>query len=261
MSFAFSTWDLQSSLESLPSPPPKMIISTRGQASPKTPKLRASCDCCAASKVRCSQEHPTCARCKSNDTVCIYGVSRKMGRPGRGRKRVRDADPTASSPERASSVDGRQTSSYRLSAEPLLPDVPDFDMPELGTPEFDLPSWPSTPEWPATPEYQDDESMPDIYPSDSCSTMDDILPPEAFDLAENETVIEPELVFTNPFAKKGGLNLDLSLPPGFSALKSFVDGNDGNGSYTLVDRPNDFFIPMETPPQSPKGSGSYFEAF
>ncbi|KAF2662594.1 hypothetical protein K491DRAFT_686474 [Lophiostoma macrostomum CBS 122681] len=243
MSFTFSTRDLQSSLAYYPLPAPKM--SSRSQTSPRTPKLRASCDCCAASKVKCSQDRPSCSRCASNGTICIYGISRKNGRPGRGRKRARDTPPPQ---ERAASLDGRRSESFRLVAEPLLPDLP----------EFDLPSWPSTPEWPATPEFQD-ESMPDLYASDS-SSMDGIMPVDPLPF-ESEQTTEPELIFTNPFAKKGGLNLEFSLPPGFQSLKNFVEGDDGNGSYTLLNQPNDFFIPMATPPVSPKGSSSFFEAF
>jgi hypothetical protein len=91
--------------------------------------------------------------------------------------------------------------------------------------------------------------------------MDGILPSD-YQTIECKPSTEPELIFTNPFAEKGGLNLDLStLPSGFQSLKNFIDGDDGNGSYTLLNRPNDFFIPMATPPESPKGSSSYFDAF
>ncbi|KAL2789403.1 hypothetical protein BJX66DRAFT_235991 [Aspergillus keveii] len=40
-------------------------------------KLRASCDACNEAKVRCSQTKPTCARCEKNDTICVYGLSRR----------------------------------------------------------------------------------------------------------------------------------------------------------------------------------------
>jgi hypothetical protein len=56
-------------------------------------KLRASCDACAASKIRCSKEHPMCARCSANKSQCVYGVSRKHGKPGRKRKRNPDGTP------------------------------------------------------------------------------------------------------------------------------------------------------------------------
>ncbi|RYP28645.1 hypothetical protein DL767_007127 [Monosporascus sp. MG133] len=40
-------------------------------------RLRASCNSCNESKVRCSQQKPTCARCEHNNTKCIYGLSRR----------------------------------------------------------------------------------------------------------------------------------------------------------------------------------------
>ncbi|ROV92573.1 hypothetical protein VMCG_08951 [Cytospora schulzeri] len=43
----------------------------------KTIRLRASCNACNESKVRCSQSKPTCARCERNGIECIYGLSRR----------------------------------------------------------------------------------------------------------------------------------------------------------------------------------------
>ncbi|KAL4746294.1 hypothetical protein BDW72DRAFT_38406 [Aspergillus terricola var. indicus] len=40
-------------------------------------KLRASCDACNESKVRCSQTKPKCARCDKQGIHCIYGLSRR----------------------------------------------------------------------------------------------------------------------------------------------------------------------------------------
>lgn len=40
-------------------------------------RLRASCNTCNESKVRCSQQKPICARCEHNKTKCIYGLSRR----------------------------------------------------------------------------------------------------------------------------------------------------------------------------------------
>ncbi|OCK75069.1 hypothetical protein K432DRAFT_446932 [Lepidopterella palustris CBS 459.81] len=55
-------------------------------------KLRASCDACASAKVKCGKEHPRCARCLSNGNTCIYGLSRKHGKPGRQRRRKPDTE-------------------------------------------------------------------------------------------------------------------------------------------------------------------------
>ncbi|KAL3459599.1 hypothetical protein BJX64DRAFT_291105 [Aspergillus heterothallicus] len=43
----------------------------------KPTRLRASCDACNESKVRCSQSKPTCARCDKQGITCIYGLSRR----------------------------------------------------------------------------------------------------------------------------------------------------------------------------------------
>ncbi|KAH7139673.1 hypothetical protein B0J13DRAFT_527348 [Dactylonectria estremocensis] len=50
---------------------------------PKRPKLRTSCDQCGAAKVKCDRGQPDCARCVSHGRTCVYGVSRKMGKPPR----------------------------------------------------------------------------------------------------------------------------------------------------------------------------------
>ncbi|KAK4040409.1 aflatoxin regulatory protein-domain-containing protein [Parachaetomium inaequale] len=52
-----------------------------GQPSTPSPrKLRDSCTDCASSKVRCSKEKPTCARCARRGMSCTYMVSRRTGR-------------------------------------------------------------------------------------------------------------------------------------------------------------------------------------
>ena len=43
-------------------------------------KLRDSCTDCASSKVKCSKEKPTCARCTRRGVTCTYMVSRRTGR-------------------------------------------------------------------------------------------------------------------------------------------------------------------------------------
>lgn len=45
------------------------------------PKYRTSCDNCQAAKIKCGQQKPSCRRCAVNKLRCIYGVSRRMGRP------------------------------------------------------------------------------------------------------------------------------------------------------------------------------------
>jgi hypothetical protein len=49
------------------------------------PKLRASCDSCGAAKLKCDRTRPECGRCVAHDIPCVYGVSRKVGKPPRGK--------------------------------------------------------------------------------------------------------------------------------------------------------------------------------
>jgi hypothetical protein len=44
-------------------------------------KLRASCDRCSASKIKCGQERPACQRCVNSNRPCNYSVSRRLGKP------------------------------------------------------------------------------------------------------------------------------------------------------------------------------------
>ncbi|KAI1083644.1 hypothetical protein F5B20DRAFT_527865 [Whalleya microplaca] len=43
----------------------------------KVAKLRAACDACNESKVRCSQTKPQCGRCARQGVPCVYGLSRR----------------------------------------------------------------------------------------------------------------------------------------------------------------------------------------
>ncbi|KAL4935848.1 hypothetical protein BDV06DRAFT_233901 [Aspergillus oleicola] len=47
---------------------------------PPTVKLRGSCNACALSKLKCSQDKPTCARCLKRGTTCQYLASKRAGR-------------------------------------------------------------------------------------------------------------------------------------------------------------------------------------
>ncbi|KAL8747160.1 MAG: hypothetical protein Q9190_000924 [Brigantiaea leucoxantha] len=50
---------------------------------PTSKKYRESCDACSTSKVKCSQEHPTCSRCLNIGARCNYSVSQRKGKPRR----------------------------------------------------------------------------------------------------------------------------------------------------------------------------------
>ncbi|KAL9638742.1 MAG: hypothetical protein Q9164_001359 [Protoblastenia rupestris] len=47
----------------------------------KEEKLRSTCDSCGASKVKCDRQKPRCGRCISLGSDCIYGHSRRKGKP------------------------------------------------------------------------------------------------------------------------------------------------------------------------------------
>ncbi|KAL9114752.1 MAG: hypothetical protein Q9227_001431 [Pyrenula ochraceoflavens] len=59
---------------------PPVPASNRRKNEPGTLKLRDSCHNCAASKLKCSKEKPTCARCMKRGKVCEYFATRRVGR-------------------------------------------------------------------------------------------------------------------------------------------------------------------------------------
>lgn len=257
MSFTPSTQDWQSQLPfSSPTTGPIMSPTSAPQPSKAVPerkaKLRASCDACAASKVKCSKEHPICSRCASNGSQCIYGISRKHGKPGRTRKKNPDGTPFIKASKQRPSPDGSEFGKFRVQAQPMMPETSNM-------PQSDTSSWPSTPEWPATPEF--DYSMtPDTAFSDADFTfMDDILMTNTQTSNGAMQTIQPELTFRNPFEKKESLQLELPLSTDFQTLKDFIGGESVNPlEYALSSTSADSFIPSSTPPESPKGSTSYF---
>ena len=73
---------------------------------PRQPKLRASCDSCGAAKLKCSRDWPQCERCFSLGLGCVYGVSRKMGKPPREKPRISEASSASRTPSKqAGSID------------------------------------------------------------------------------------------------------------------------------------------------------------
>jgi Fungal Zn(2)-Cys(6) binuclear cluster domain len=55
----------------------------RTQSPPRTQvvKMRASCDSCLRSKVKCSKNKPVCSRCLSSGSDCNYSPSSRAGKP------------------------------------------------------------------------------------------------------------------------------------------------------------------------------------
>ena len=50
-------------------------------SNPQRLPFRTSCDPCAASKARCTKEKHGCSRCVLNGSKCVYGRSRRKGKP------------------------------------------------------------------------------------------------------------------------------------------------------------------------------------
>ncbi|KAJ5751836.1 hypothetical protein N7520_008753 [Penicillium odoratum] len=55
-------------------------------AAPPTQRLKDSCDKCSTSKVRCTKEKPSCARCDKLGYTCFYSPARRVGRPHRSKE-------------------------------------------------------------------------------------------------------------------------------------------------------------------------------
>lgn len=60
----------------------------------KVAKMRASCDACNESKVRCTQAKPVCARCERQGITCVYGLSR---RSHKNAPRIQESRPVSDS--------------------------------------------------------------------------------------------------------------------------------------------------------------------
>ncbi|KAF7541314.1 hypothetical protein G7054_g672 [Neopestalotiopsis clavispora] len=75
---------------------------------PRQPKLRSSCDGCGAAKLKCDRRQPTCGRCADLGLTCIYGVSRKMGKPPRDRLQLSASRGKSPGDRRPSSAEKRK---------------------------------------------------------------------------------------------------------------------------------------------------------
>ncbi|KAI1142788.1 hypothetical protein F5Y05DRAFT_366179 [Hypoxylon sp. FL0543] len=65
--------------------PPTPQSRSPSRAPPSHFKLRSSCDACGQAKTKCDRGRPACSRCVSQGSRCVYGVSRKAGKPARRR--------------------------------------------------------------------------------------------------------------------------------------------------------------------------------
>ncbi|KAL2796305.1 aflatoxin regulatory protein-domain-containing protein [Aspergillus keveii] len=71
-------------------------------------KLRGSCHACALSKLKCSQDKPTCVRCTKRGTTCQYLASKRAGRKQGSRTgSVRDPTKSVNQPKPSNEGDDR----------------------------------------------------------------------------------------------------------------------------------------------------------
>ncbi|KAF7587029.1 hypothetical protein BBP40_007851 [Aspergillus hancockii] len=111
-----------------------MPASQSQPAAPAGPKLRDSCHGCAASKLKCSKEKPTCARCTKRGIVCEYFATRRAGRKQGSRPsnappvtQTLPPTPTATSWSTVSGPEALASPSLaRLSPRMPLPSYPDL---------------------------------------------------------------------------------------------------------------------------------------
>ncbi|KAF2200645.1 hypothetical protein GQ43DRAFT_441369 [Delitschia confertaspora ATCC 74209] len=252
-------------------PTPSTTTLPRNPLQDRKPKLRASCDACAASKVKCSKDHPICNRCRTNGGTCIYGLSRKHGKAGRVRKKIPDnaasvgeinnkSKPSKQRP----SPNGKEFSKFRVRAEPVAQDAVVAEVKE--SVEKTQSGWGAMDTTglqigmvPEVPDLDLDSPMQDHNPQSvlpDFSFMDDLIfsptntenmqtyQSPATDSILSQTV-KPELTFRDPFSKQGSSfpRPHTPLPSDFQALKDFIGGgNDGIESfdYTLQDESNIF---------------------
>jgi hypothetical protein len=185
----------------------------------------------------------------ANGSQCIYGVSRKHGKPGRTRKRNPDGSPFIKVSKQRPSPDGSEFGKFRITTESTLHGLPDFSDAASSWSS----NWSSTPSLPGTPEF-DFELTPEPFYGDmsDLTFMDDILLPTSQLDPEPMQSIEPTLTFRDPFAKRQSVQLNL---PDIQALKDFIGGdmvNPMDYSYSDVSLDPYMFTSESSSPQSPK---------
>lgn len=161
---------------------------------PGRPKLRTSCNECGAAKLRCDRGQPECGRCVSHGISCVYGVSRKMGKPPRQKLPPSSAQ---ASTDQVTVMEGELH--YIAYLFPIIANVliacdaaddiidleGSFDQPGLPMSAFtslDFTEWPTVDQFnaslfPNTPEsYATQFTTYPVQPSKSLPVVDQILP-------------------------------------------------------------------------------------
>jgi Aflatoxin regulatory protein/Fungal Zn(2)-Cys(6) binuclear cluster domain len=189
-----------------PSPDsPTIRVST----APPAPKLRDSCHSCAASKLKCSKEKPTCARCAKRGRVCEYLASRRAGRTPSTQSINTASLATSSSSSSLSSAELSWYSAVGMVACPspgaITVSVPGKEYGTNGTPFLDVDIFPN---------LRSTESQPET-PGRFVSRFDDLFddlfaPPLSFDLLSSSSI--------SPTVDRGLF--------GSQAIESFLDSGN-----------------------------------
>ncbi|KAI1810489.1 hypothetical protein GGS20DRAFT_183240 [Poronia punctata] len=113
------------SLQSPVSPSPLSTSTPTSTTPAPFRKLRDSCHNCALSKLRCSKEKPTCARCMRQGKTCGYVPSKRAGRTqtmrsdGKGSRSKKSPTPTPMPRESSSSETSAETAPATMSPESI----------------------------------------------------------------------------------------------------------------------------------------------
>ncbi|KAJ0425573.1 aflatoxin regulatory protein-domain-containing protein [Aspergillus carlsbadensis] len=119
---------------------------------PQTPtvKLRGSCHACALSKLKCSQDKPTCARCTKRGTTCQYLASKRAGRK-QGSRAGSIRDPAKSVNQPKPGDDGDDRTRFLAASTQLM--------------QYTLQQDRSLDQYQGNPSHQRTSSYPDSVPS------------------------------------------------------------------------------------------------
>ncbi|KAL2826660.1 hypothetical protein BDW59DRAFT_144998 [Aspergillus cavernicola] len=173
---------------SMPAPTPSPAPATVSTGHEDLP-LRNSCGNCNQAKVRCSKDRPTCRRCASRNTSCVYGVSlRGMKRPRADGQADEASQPTKK--KRATPVPS-----------PVSSDILPTTSVDIAGQTTGLPDWSS--EFYAGTLVHD--GLGGILPFDTFQTPPLDQPPFSFPLSDTNLPSPPTQAWVGP-------HMDMALP-------------------------------------------------
>lgn len=201
----------------------------RRSTAPAVPKLRDTCDACAASKVKCSKEKPTCARCAKRGVICEYVVTRRSGR--KHGPRHSDTTTTTQASSSSSSDENALSMPETVQTSPRLRTIGDTD----GSPTMLSPGDPAS--WwmfmELSPEFNEFFASPTSFQTPEASASYTTGQPVLVSQAGNDGVNswpdsndaraldhEDALVIMNDILEAPTLSMPLSLPESQSMLPS-----------------------------------------